>query len=48
MNNLDQGVELSSIILLAGAFSCFSMYAEGNHPALPLHSPSDHPVGATL
>lgn len=30
-----------------GAFSCFTTYAEGNHPAFPLHSPSDHPLGHT-
>lgn len=39
--------EFISIIMVAGILSCFSTYAEGNHPALPLHSPSDHPLGAT-
>lgn len=43
-HNVDQHY---SVILLAGTTSCLCTYAEGNHPAFPLYSPSDHPFGAT-
>lgn len=35
------------INLADGTFSCLSIYADGNHPALPLLSPSDHPLEPT-
>lgn len=41
--HVDNEGSLASMTLLAGALSLCSTYADGNQPAFPLHSPSDHP-----
>lgn len=47
-NKIMKIVQKTSATLLARTRSRLSMYPNGNQPALPLHSPSAHPLFETL